>query len=130
MGAKRIVVIINKAWEASAIAGIFRSPYDIGVAAGPLQPAAGLLYPSLQDQNTGGSWFHFSLAFGARTVALCCLADFKDTYDSGRKFTFVPQILGAGPGADILIAFGTGASIDRNQNGTVSSPNLCAVLEK
>jgi len=119
MATKRIIIIINKTWEASAILGAFRSPYNGKVSAKPLEWAPGKPYPTLQDHNSAGSSYHFCLAFGTTLVELWCLADFADTSDSGVKCGIVPKIISAGSIPDLIIAAGTAASQDSKRNGNV-----------
>lgn len=123
---KRIVVIVNKTWEAAPILGVFSAPYAAGSQASsrPLNWTGTQPYPApvmWPDPASPGRFpWRYTLSFGDTRVECWCLADFKDTSDSIVKSTFIPQIVQAqAEKPDLVIAVGTAASVVCGLQGSV-----------
>ena len=91
MALQRVVVIVNKKWEAAPILGVFRAPYSAGslASARPAEWQPGKPYPAPQAwPDASGQYtfdYRYTLLFGTARVECWCLADFEDTSDSGKK---------------------------------------------
>jgi len=115
MALQRVVVIVNKKWEAAPILGVFRAPYAAGslASARPAEWQPGKPYPAPQAwPDASGQYtfdYRYTLLFGTARVECWCLADFEDTSDSGKKSAYIPQILASGT-PDLVIAVGTAAA--------------------
>jgi len=102
MALQRVVVIVNKKWEAAPILGVFRAPYAAGslASARPAEWQPGKPYPAPQAwPDASGQYtfdYRYTLLFGTARVECWCLADFEDTSDSGKKSAYIPQILASG----------------------------------
>jgi hypothetical protein len=115
MALQRVVVIVNKRWEAAPILGVFRAPYAAGslASARPREWRSGVPYPDPQPWPDASGQYNFAyrytLQFDKTRVECWCLADFEDTSDSGKKSVYVPQIAASGM-PDLVIAVGTAAA--------------------
>lgn len=121
-GMKRIVVVVNKKWEAAPILGVFRAPYAAGTHASskPFDTGKVNPQPEMWPDPTGAYNFEYRyvLSFGDSRVECWCLADFEDTSDSGKKSVYIPKIVADGQ-PDLVIAMGTAAGFGRQQQGAV-----------
>ena len=118
----RIVVIINKQWEAAPIRAVFECPYAAGTLASarPHQWNGKPYPPVVPWPDTSGTFsFRYTLSVDRIRVEFWCLADFEDTSDSGKKSTFIPEIINAGSPPDLVIGVGTAASIASERQGSV-----------
>lgn len=119
---KRIVVVVNKKWEAAPILEVFRAPYAKGSNASSKPFDAGKPYPQPEmwpdPSKTYNFEYRYVLSFGDARVECWCLADFEDTSDSGKKSVYIPKIVTDGQ-PDLVIAMGTAAGFGRHQQGSV-----------
>lgn len=122
----RIVVIVNKTWEAAPIFGVFSAPYASGSKASsrPLNWAGDKPYPTPvmwpDPEGVANFRWRYVLHFDETRVEVWCLSDFADTSDSLLKSTFIPQIVGHDEDApQLVIAVGTAASIVCGLQGSV-----------
>jgi hypothetical protein len=120
----RIVVIVNKQWEAAPIRGVFECPYAAKTLASARPDQWNdRPYPSVVPwSDTTGEFsfpFRYTLSVESVRVECWCLADFKNTSDSGKKSAFIPKIISAGSPPDLIIGVGTAASITNRQQGSV-----------
>jgi len=124
MALQRVVVIVNKKWEAAPILGVFRAPYPAGslASARPAEWQPGKPYPAAQAwPDASGQYdfaYRYTLSFGAARVECWCLADFEDTSDSGKKSAYIPQIVATGM-PDLVIAIGTAAALASVPRGSI-----------
>src|ERR1700733_10021831 len=121
---KKIVVIVNKKWEAAPILNVFRAPYSSSThaSARPYEWIPGEPYPSPQMWPDSSSTYNFEYRYVLFTstcrIEFWCLADFADVSDSGVKSTFIPKILADGV-PDLVIGAGTAASPQQHLQGSV-----------
>jgi len=91
MKLQRIVVIVNKKWEAAAVLNVFRAPYTAlsRISAKPFEWPVGKSYPLPNywpdSRGTHNFEYRYVLQFGDIRVECWCLADFEDTSDSGQE---------------------------------------------
>jgi hypothetical protein len=120
---KKIVIIVNKKWEAAPILGVFKAPYSGSRAsARPFEWTSGEAYPSPQMWPDPSSPYNFEYRYLLTTsscrIECWCLADFEDTSDSGKKSVYIPKIV-AGGQPDLVVAIGTAASLVQHSQGSV-----------
>src|SRR5258705_1824874 len=113
---KKILIVVNKKWEAAPILGIFRAPYSASrISARPVEWSSGEAYPSPQLWPDSTSSYNFEYRYvlnpSSCRVECWCLADFEDISDSGKKSAYIPKIVASGQ-PDLVIAVGTTASLD------------------
>ncbi len=124
MALQKIVVIVNKKWEAAPVLCVFRAPYAAGSLASsrPSEWKTGMAYPAPQPwPDQAGKYdfaFRHTLQFGNTRVECWCLADFEDTSDSGKKSAYIPLIVASGA-PDLVIAVGTAAAMAPVRQGSV-----------
>jgi hypothetical protein len=120
---KKIIIVVNKKWEAASILGVFTAPYSSSHAsARPFEWIAGEPYPSPKMWPDPTATYNFEYRYfltpSSCRIECWCLADFDDTSDSGKKSVYIPKILADGQ-PDIVIAIGTAASLDQCAKGSV-----------
>lgn len=121
---ERIVIIVNKKWEAAPVQSVFRAPYSAATStsAKPLTWTTGKRYPAPNNWPDSESKYNFEyryiLRFDDLRVEFWCLADFEDTSDSGKKCPYILKTL-AGQKPDLVIALGTAASVLQSAQGSV-----------
>jgi hypothetical protein len=123
MPLQRIVVIVNKTWEAAPILGVFRAPYSgTGASSRSAEWKTGKPYPVPQPWPDPSGQYNFSyrytMQFDNTRVECWCLADFEDTSDSGKKSAYIPKTVAAGE-PDLVIAVGTAAAPGPVPQGSV-----------
>jgi hypothetical protein len=123
--AGRIVVIVNKKWEAAPILGAFNAPYSsTGASSRPVNWNANSPYPSVTmwpDPDDANKFpLRYLLTMGDMRVEVWCLADFEDTSDSIKKSGYIPEIVQTQPELpSLIVAVGTATSFSTGLQGSV-----------
>ena len=120
---RRILIIVNKSWEAEPLAGVLTSDY------GRPSPFPGVTVPPTATvrMNDGSSKTIAARIAFVTAAALCevwCIKDLMDptrsAASSEEKARVLPFVTAAGNAPDLVVAFGTATMADANSyNGSV-----------